>query len=431
MRIWTSVIGQRLDDARNTRSMLLCEALLAQGHAVTMWTSAWDHIRKEWRREWRESGGGPWVMENGLEVRFMKGCGYRRNMSPRRFRDHWLCGRDLLRQASDLPAPDAVVASIPDHLTAEALVKHARRVDAAAIVDVRDKWPDIFIDYAQKPALRALVRSGLWRERARAAATLRAADAVVGMMDSMVDWGLARAGRAAGVDDRVFYLTTAEKNFGDAPAPEIDPDSGAARAIAAMRGRVTFAFTGTFNRTQHPMLLIDALDILRRRDDPALETAGFIIGGAGVDAEKLAARAADHDNLALAGWLGSQEMAAILRAADVGLLLMNFPSPAFNNKAFSYLASGIPIINGATGDLAQLLEGNEAGLNVVGGDAAALADAISTLTLDRARRDAMTRNIRAAYDRFFDRRVNYADYAAHVADIAARHEKRGDRKLCS
>ncbi|MEI4197515.1 glycosyltransferase [Roseovarius sp. E0-M6] len=419
MRIWTSVIGQRLDDAQNTRSMLLCDALLKRGHEVVMWTSAYDHIHKKWRPEWREAHGGPFIMDNGLEVRFMKGCGYSKNMSPRRFLDHWLCGRDFLRQASDLPAPDAVVASIPDHLTADALVKFARRARTAAIVDVRDKWPDIFIDYAQQPMLRAMVRLALLSERRRAARTLGDADAIVGMMGSMVEWGLERAGRPSGEEDRVFYLTTAEKNFGEAPVPDIDPASDAAAAIQATEGRIVFSFTGTFNRTQHPLILLDALDILKKRNDPALDRASFIIGGGGVDADRVRTRAAKHENVALAGWLKSNEMAAILRASDVGLLLMNFPSPAFNNKAFSYLASGIPIINCATGDLADLLTENEAGMNVRGGDALGLAEAISKLTLDDALRTRMRGNIRVAYDRFFDRDANYIDYAKHIERVIA------------
>ena len=85
MRVWTSTIGQRLDGAENTRTMLLCDHLLRAGHEVTLWTSAYDHIRKGWRQEWLVHGESGYRMPNGLDVRFMKGCGYKSNVSVSRF----------------------------------------------------------------------------------------------------------------------------------------------------------------------------------------------------------------------------------------------------------------------------------------------------------------------------------------------------------
>ena len=113
MDVWLSTIGQRLDHADNTRTMLLARFLIEAGHTVTLWTSAYDHIRKEWRREWIASAGGPLTMPDGLAVRFMKGCGYRRNIGLRRLLDHLLAARDFRAQAKLLPAPDIVVASLP------------------------------------------------------------------------------------------------------------------------------------------------------------------------------------------------------------------------------------------------------------------------------------------------------------------------------
>jgi glycosyltransferase involved in cell wall biosynthesis len=409
-------MGQRLDDAANTRSMLLAAALLEQGHEVTMWTSAYDHIRKVWRQEWLLDPGG-YRRDDGLHIKFMKGCGYKKNISLNRFVDHWLAGRDLQRQAATMERPDAIIASIPDHITADAAARVAKQRGVPLIVDVRDKWPDIFIDNISHPLGSKLLKLGLSYERHRARRTLRQAAAIVAMMESMHDWGLSRANRRKTENDRVFYLTTCDRNFGpEASAVPLSPNLQA--VIDACSGKLIFAFVGTFNRTQHPMLILDAIDLLQHRG--ALpDNVAVVIGGDGIQADEVRERAAKLENVHSVGWLSSEQLAALLRHADIGLLPMNFPSPAFNNKAFSYMASGLPIINGATGDLADLIVREGVGINVCGGNVPAFADAIVELARSPSTIEAMTRNMRTLFETSFDRETNYAAYAKHVEAVAA------------
>lgn len=421
MRIWTTVIGQRLDNADDTRSMLLCAELLRRGHEVTMWTSAYDHIRKEWRSEWRAHPDG-YRRDDGLEVRFMKGRGYRTNVSPQRFVDHWFAARDFATRAPSAERPDAIVASLPDHLTAEAAVAFGRAHGVPVIVDVRDKWPDVFVDRAGEGMRRRIAHAALMTEHRRARRVLRGAHAIVASMRSMMQWGLEKAERAPTWRERVFYLTTFGKNFDVAPASVDAPtDDAVARALDATRGRVVFTFVGTFNRTQHPLLVLDAVD--RLAASGALDPSRYavIIAGEGLDADEVRRRAERHPNVHVVGWVNAEQMRRLLRGSDVGLLAMNFPSPAFNNKAFAYLASGLPILNGATGDLAEIVNDESIGVNVPGGDAGALADAMARLATDDAWRTRLTRNARRLFDERFDRDANYRAYADHVEAVIADH----------
>lgn len=418
MRVWTSTIGQRLDGAENTRTMLLCDHLLQAGHEVTLWTSAYDHIRKCWRQEWFTHGESGYRMPNGLNVRFMKGCGYKSNVSVSRLVDHLLAARSLRRQAVTLPPPDAVVASLPDHITAEAIVRYGRSVGATTVVDVRDKWPDIFIDYAPNAILKMLIRIGLIMETARARRALRNADSLVAMMKSMMSWGLSKAGRAPKDTDRVFYLTTTPRNFGiERPACELP--HVVREALETTKGRVIVTFVGTFNRTQHPALLLDAIDLLADRGQLDCGRIAFLIGGSGIDADKIEKRSKKYPCVYNLGWLDTPAMLEVLAASDIGLLLMNFPSPAFNNKAFAYLASGLPIINGATGDLYELIEDHNVGMNVKGGDIEALAAAILRLAGDRPQLEAYKTRVRTMFDESFDRESNYSAYVAHIEALVA------------
>lgn len=414
MRIWTTVIGQPLEDAQNTRSMILCDVLLRRGHDVTMWTSAWDHIKKEWRKEWLAAGKGPTQLDNGLKLRFMKGSGYMKNTSPTRLVDHWLAAQDFRRQVKDLEPPDAIVASCPDHLTAAAAVEYGRSVGAIAMVDVRDKWPDVLFDLMRgSPVKQAVARIGLFNETRRISKALRDADAIVAMMESMLEWGLKKAGRPRGPQDDIYFLTTAPKNF-DVERPPLPEDHPVSKALQACAGKTVFAYVGAFNRTQHPSVLLDALDVLERqgRNDPS--RMAFLIGGTGMEADVVAARAAAKPNVHYVGWLKSNEMATLLAGADAGLLLLTAPTEAFNNKTFSYLASGLPIVNGATGDLAVLIDRQNAGVNVPAGNPEALAAAILDLVEHRERLDAMKQSVRELFVTNFDRERTYNAYADHI-----------------
>ena len=423
MQIWLSTIGQRLDHADNTRTMLLASYLIQRGHQVTLWTSAWDHIRKIWRDEWREHAGGSWTMPNGLVVRFMKGCGYSRNIGPRRLADHMLAARDFRRQARSLPRPDIAIASLPDHITAAAMVAEGRAAGFPVMIDVRDKWPDIFFDYAP-PAMKPLVKAGLLLESRRAATALADADALVAMMRSMLDWGLAKAGRPATADDRIFYLATMEPNLVDS-APLSDISDANRRALEAASGRTIFTFVGTFNRTQHPALILDAVD--RMRADPGFDpsSTAVMIGGDGVDGDAVRARIAGHAFVHDLGWLKPPEMRAILARSDVGLLPMNFASEAFNNKAFAYLASGLPILNGALGDLADLIAAEGVGINLPAGNPDALAAAMRELAADRPRVAAMKTRARTLYGQSFDQATISQDYVRHIEAVASRRPQAG------
>ena len=379
MKIWTTVMGQRLDDADNTRSMLLSKYLLDRGHQVTMWTSAWDHIRKEWRQEWKASPSGSMTRSDGLEIRFMKGCGYTRNISPMRLIDHWMAAADFT------------------------------------------KWPDILFDLTRGSPLKQMAgRAAMLVENARTKRALAGADCLVAMMDSMLEWGLVKAGRPQGPQDRVFYLTTSPKNFDVAREP-LAPDHAIAKALEASAGKTVFAFAGTFNRSQHPDLLLDAIALLNKDGRLKGRDAAFIIGGAGLEAEEVERRAKSLPDTHFVGWMKPHEMNALLGGADVGLLLMRASSEAFNNKTFSYLASGLPIISCATGDLHTMIERDGIGLNINGGDPAALASAILEFLDDPARLARMTGNVRTLFDNAFDQHSNYTAYADHVLDVANFH----------
>ena len=254
-------------------------------------------------------------------------------------------------------------------------------------------------------------------ENARAKRALSGAICLVAMMESMLEWGLDKANRSRTLNDRVFYLTTAAKNF-DVARSSLDADHPISRALAACKGKTVFAFAGTFNRSQHPDMLLDAIENLNASGQIKGRNAAFLIGGTGLGADEVMRRAAALPDTHVVGWMKPHEMNAFLGGANVGLLLQRESSEAFNNKTFSYLASGLPIISCATGDLHEIIEQKKVGMNIRGGDPDGLAKAMLQFLDDPAKLTMMSNNARRLFSEAFDQDSNYSAYADHVIAMA-------------
>jgi glycosyltransferase involved in cell wall biosynthesis len=409
MHIWLTCIGQWLRDAERSRTFLLAEALRQHGHDVTLWTSAWDHLAGTWRT--------PDAMPDrlhGVRIIYLAGCGYRQHVGVRRYADHWLIARRFLRRARAEPRPDVIVAAIPDHLSAAAAARFAAERQIPVIVDLQDKWPDLIFERARSAWSRRLVRTALAGEIARTATTLRRADSVVAIMPAFRQWAAQTYGRAER-DDPIFPLATET-----AKAPDQPPvPSGSQVRILDPKARLRIAFVGTFNRTQHPASLLDAIDIIAEEGFDGARKPEFVIAGDGAGAEDVARRSAAHANVAYLGWLSPAEIDALLARSDIGVVVTRFPTEIFNHKLFSYLSHGLAIVSTASGDLATLIDSEGIGANVAAGDPRALAEALRRLIASEDRLQAMRRNARRLFAERFDQKLIYGNYAAHVAKVAA------------
>src|ERR1044071_732909 len=114
MNIWLLQIGEPSPfdtQSRKLRTATMIDHLLARGHQVVWWTSAFDHFQKRWivRKETEQT------LKEGLTVRFLKGIGYHKNVSVARYLDHRLVARQFRKRAPQLTPPDLILASSPSH----------------------------------------------------------------------------------------------------------------------------------------------------------------------------------------------------------------------------------------------------------------------------------------------------------------------------
>jgi glycosyltransferase involved in cell wall biosynthesis len=320
---------------------------------------------------------------------------------------------------------DVVVVSSPTFLSIFSAWLLARAKRARLVVEVRDLWPAIFVELGvlkNRPVIRVLEALEL--------AAYRAADAVVVVSDGFRDHIVSRGIPAAkvhtvrnGVDLDRFNPATATATA--AADPSTAAATAATRAhLGAAPGDPLVLYLGAHGISHGLPSVVDAAAKLATDPtDPTDPAVHFAFVGEGA----AKARLRDHverlglDNVTLLPGVPRDEVPAILAAADICLVPLR-DVPLFTtfipSKLFEYLGAGKAVIGAVRGEPARILE--EAGALVVEPeDPAALAQVISELAADPAKREEMGRNGRAHVTEHYDRRQLAADYRELLASLRA------------
>ncbi|MFM7521507.1 MAG: glycosyltransferase, partial [Planctomycetota bacterium] len=123
--------------------------------------------------------------------------------------------------------------------------------------------------------------------------------------------------------------------------------------------------------------------------------------------------------LTVHGLLARADYVKLLGGCDVGLVLVKPESlVAVPYKACDYAAAGLALVNSLPGELAELIETHDAGIQYAAGDGTSLANAIATLAADRRRLLTMRHAARRLAIATFDRDRTYPRFADWLETLA-------------
>ncbi len=396
------------DPEQEGRYATLAHQLVARGYAVTWWTSAFSH---RFKRPVDQAALTAACTQAGIQVRFTEAPPYRRNVSLQRIRNHRVLADRFLAEA--LPAaqqarPDVIVVSSPPPGLAWRAVQVARASGARAIVDIQDLWPDVFASLAP-PALRPLLRPGIYVLRQTVRRVARSCDAIVGVADAYVQSSAreTRPGKRLatiplGVDLAAFDAAAA---------------AGQCPEFTKPPGEVWLAYTGSLNRNY------DFLTILRAAAQLG-DRAGrlrFFITSRGELAGEAARLVQEHrlTHVTLTGFLDFAPWAYLLSQCDVGFNA-SFPQAMIYlpNKIFYYFAAGAAVLNTIPGQCSRIVQDGHCGRDYRAGDAADCAAAIAQVVADAPALAEMRRTSRQLAQTVYDRALLYRQYAELIETVA-------------
>lgn len=361
MKVWIVEISDFLPkidgDNRLYRAGMLAKALVEAGHEVLWWSSTFNHqLRKQ-----RFDVSTTIDIEKNYSLRLLYGPGYRRSISFGRWRHNRAVAREFaweLSAKSIDELPDLIYACLPTLEVSEQAVLFGNRYGIPVIVDIRDRWPDIYLSPLPK-VLHPIVRTMLKTEFARAHRIFSKATAITGVSTKNLEWGLRLARRKANPKDRWFPLGFSVDGNDKSGVFKSNPKEIMGKYDIGSDPFVV-TFLGTFSAAFNLKTVIHVAQNLSEAGHSRIK---FVMVGDGVQTSFLRKVLIGIKNIVLTGWLDKSSIDEILKVSSVGLApyssigLITLP-----NKPFEYMAAGLPILSSLEGELKTIIEQQGIGL---------------------------------------------------------------------
>jgi glycosyltransferase involved in cell wall biosynthesis len=362
LRIWLITIGEPLpidgDNERLYRTGILANLLVSKGHEVVWWTSTFNHTRKKQRFNTDTSID----INDCFKIKLLHSVTYTKNVSISRIINHYMIARKFSKLARLESQPDIILCSFPTMELSLAATRYGKERNVPVVIDVRDLWPDIFIDLFPK-RIRWLVKVALFVFLKNTRKVFGECSSIISISDGYLQWGLSYSGRKRNINDAVFPLCYKKPDVND---NQLKSAKFALRNIGVESSKIICWFVGMFGKTYDLSTVINAAHQL---DKQGINNVQFVLSGDGENYSKWFKQAQGLSNVVFTGWVDFPQIAYLMRIADIGLAAYAEGAPqGLPNKIFEYLCAGIPILSSLKGETEALLSNNKCGLtyNAVG-----------------------------------------------------------------
>lgn len=337
---------------RPMRAMNLMKALANEGHHVVLWTSKFFHQERAHRL-----CDNHYSVSETCEIRFIDSPGYVSSVSLSRFKDHKILGQNLkIALNKSKEKPDVAFVGFPPIEFAVEASEWLTRAGVPFLLDVKDQWPDTFLDLAPS-VFRRVIRLAMSKTFANTYKLFNCAHGITSMSSAYLNWVREFSERQFSKWDMVVPLTPPNELIDDEKIAEAElwcKENGLAE-----NDYIKIIFVGTLSRSFDfaPVARAIKYDL---ENDKRFE---WIFCGDGDFKNKLSA-SLDFDNVHFTGWVDRVKIVALAKISHFGLapyitsknFTMNFP-----NKIVDYIQLGLGIITTLPGDVRSTLIDNNIG----------------------------------------------------------------------
>lgn len=365
-------------------------SIFARDYPCTWLVSTFDHYGRVQRfeRTTRCSVG------NGTIV-FVRTPGYTASISLRRLYDHFVFGVKaaawLFRRVTDA---DILIIGMPTVTAAFLGVWVARIKGAVAVVEVRDKWPDVF-QYGTSGLKRVLIKAACKPVRTMVRFALRNATLITVPSREYKAWVQQRYAIS---EDEIIVSPLGYRSSGQVGAGN---STFAHALLQRAAGRTIVCFFGTVGR-MFDIETVVRFALSQKTDEDPAQQFYFVFLGGGDYLAHWQKKVAGSPFVEFVGWVSKDVLDDVARVSSVALAPYR-NTPNFEghvpNKIMEYMYYGLPIVTCLKGEVREIVESNRLGAYYDEGDLISFGFALrraASLDADVSRR--AKEYFRANYD---------------------------------
>lgn len=395
---------------RLRRGGILTKVLSESGHNVLWWTSDFRHNTKSFQF------GRDVKMEiiPGYFIRFIHGPGYKNNISLQRLTDHHFVARKFYIEALGEKSPDIIISSCPTLDMSAAAVKYGKLRHIPVVLDIRDLWPDVFMEAFPK-LLRPFAWPLLFPYERMAKNACKGATAILGHAPAFVEWGAKKGKRMRTEMDRDFpfgYEKITLTSEEDKEMAQYWNSLG-----VCTDGSVPICcFLGGIGHQTDFDIVHEAVEKIINKNK-----IQFVFCGEGPKQTEVKTMFKLLPEAIFPGWVSAKQIWKLMTISSFALVPYKDNAGGFSitlsNKMIEYMAGGLPILSSIDhGYLADLINEFKMGITY-GGNSDRLANAIIELLEHPDRQLTMANNSRKLFEKKFRAEVVYSDYVKHLESI--------------
>lgn len=362
------------------------------------------------------------MLDEHYRLHAVRSPGYSKNVSIQRIADHSAHARRVKqRMIVTADRPDVILCSLPTLELCRVAVDYGNLHSIPIVLDIRDLWPDIFLDAVPAWA-RWAARPALWPMFRTATYVCSRATAITGITSAFVDWGLSYAGRSRSDFDRDFPLSYPAEPHSVQAMAEAQQYWSSIGLDTPVGLRVCFFGNLSWTMADEMYTVIEAAKQLQRQG------AGvqFVICGTGENLEAYRKSAQGYDNILFPGWIDAPRIRALMQMSSVGLLPYRSRDDfarSIPNKVAEYLSGGLPVVSSLRGVTEALLRDNDCGVTYQNENATSLVQLLRTLASDKDRLQTMARNAASLFAERFDATHVYDEMSDYLQEVATINTK--------
>lgn len=410
MNIWILKEGEPLpiycNDVRLMRAGMFASTFSSEGHNVLWWASTYFHYEKRYISEKSETH----AITPNLSLELLHSInGYKKNFSIKRMRYSQDLGKAFREQSRDKESPDIIYCSWPLIDLSYEAVKYGQNHSIPVVIDVRDFWPDIFIQPFPK-LLQPLAKVGVKLLFGKKTSyVMKNATAVVGVIPNSLQFAQSH-GRTLSSLDHVVHLA-----YDSTPVEAEDTKQAQLlwKSYGLAKDKCIVSYIGTIsNRIGDFDTLIEAA---KECSDPKIV---FVLCGTGNYVEELNEKTKNLNNVVLPGYRNRAELQVLLSMSTFGLLAYRNTDDFIDslpNKFGEYLSTGLIILTSLQGLSKTKVEENACGAYYDSADS--LISTIESINNDRAKVKQMSDNALDLFHAEFDASTVYTEFSNFLESL--------------